>query len=107
MAETTQSDTPWTRRIELFEDMHDLLDADMVAQGLIKPHPKFKKSSTQGYRLLESAYADLCRQLPQELLQHIPQWDQIYLEKFHSGFVSGLDKEEWHHALNLKSNIGS
>jgi hypothetical protein len=101
LSEVTQSDTPWSRRISLFEDMHDILDTDMVAQGLIDPHPKFKKSPTQGYRLLESAYGDLCRTLPREILEHIPQWDQIYLEKFHSGFVANLGQDDWRHALGL------
>ena len=102
ISEAIEPETPWRQRIELFENMHELLDADMVAQGLIQPHPKFKKSPTSGYRLLEYAYGELCRGLPQDLLKHIPQWDQIYLEKFHSGFVANLDKEDWLRALNLK-----
>lgn len=102
VSEATRPETPWPRRIALVESMHDILDADMVDNGLIKPHPKFGKSETSGYRLLEHAYAELCRELPKDLLQHIPQWDQIYLEKFHSGFVSDLDEAQWHGVLNLK-----
>ena len=101
MSEAIQLETPWRRRIELFEDMHDLLDADMVAQGLIRPHPKFEKSDTSGYRLLEHAYGELCRELPSDLLQLIPQRDQLYLEKFHTGFVANLDKADWLNGLNL------
>jgi hypothetical protein len=102
LTEVTQPETSWKRRIALFEDMHDILDADMVAQGLIDGHPKFKKSATQGYRLLESAYGDLCRSLPKDLLEHIPQWDQVYIEKFHSGFVSNLSPDDWRHALGVE-----
>ena len=100
--EVTRPETPWSGRVELFEAMHDLLDADMVAQGIIRPHPKFQKSETSGYRLLEHAYAELCRELPPNLLQSIPQWNQIYFEMFHANSVAGLPEEDWHRALDLK-----
>ena len=102
ITEAMQAETPWPRRIALFEDMHDILDDDMVAQGLIAPHVKYKKSPTSGYRLLEAAYADLCRQLPRDILQHIPLWDQIYLERFHCDYVKDLDAQEWIHVLDLE-----
>ena len=102
ITEVTTAETPWPRRVALIEDIHDLLDAYMVAQNLIKAHPRYTKSATSSYRLLEGAYGELCRELPADILQHIPLWDQVYLEQFHSGFVSQLDEEAWLGALNLK-----
>ena len=101
ISEISQSETTWRRRVSLFEDIHDILDGDMVKQGIISPHKAYKKSPTCSYRILEAAYGDLCHQLPADILQFIPLWDQIYLERFHSGFVSNLDQKEWINGLNL------
>jgi|GEM_PF-178766 len=101
ITEMTINETTWERRITLFEDIHDILDRDMVAQGLISEHAQYDKSPTSSYRILDAAYGDLCRQLPNDILKHIPLWDQIYLEQFHSGFVSDLDPKGWTDCLNL------
>ena len=101
IVEMTQGDTSWERRIALFEDIHDILDNDMVEQGLISAHVQYDKSPTCSYRILEGAYGDLCRQLPVDLLKHVPLWDQVYLEQFHSNFVNGLDEKGWTDCLNL------
>ncbi len=74
----------------------------MVADGIIKPHPKFQESPTSGYRLLEHAYAEIIQGLPDEIKTIVPVWDQIYMEEFHSGFVASLDLATWDEMLQLK-----
>ena len=73
----------------------------MVADGIIKPHPKFTGSPTSGYRLLEHAYAEIIQGLPDEIKTIIPVWDQIYLEEFHSGYVDTIGLDHWDELLNL------
>jgi hypothetical protein len=51
--------TSWERKHELLDKMADVIDATLVADGIIKPHPKFEGSPTSGYRLLEHAYAEI------------------------------------------------
>ena len=53
--------TPWERKLELLHNLSDVLDATMVADGLIRPHPRFQVSPTSGYRLLGTC---LCRDHP-------------------------------------------
>ncbi len=93
--------TPWERKLELLDRMSDVLDQTMVEDGIIDPHPRFRGSPTSGYRLLEHAYAVILRKLPQEIRSVVPIWDQIYLERFHSGYVAGVDLDEWDRILNL------
>jgi hypothetical protein len=81
--------------------MADVLDAALVEDGLIRPHPRFQASPTSGYRLLEHAYAELIQGLPEELKDAVPVWDQVYLERFHSRYVDGLDLDEWDRILCL------
>ena len=100
--EAVELSTPWERKLELLDRMADVLDATMVADGIIKPHPKFEGSLTSGYRLLESAYAEILKGLPPELKGIVPVWDQIYMEEFHSGYVASLDLDTWRDVLNLK-----
>jgi hypothetical protein len=99
--EAVRLTTPWERKLELLDQMADILDDVMVADGIIKPHPKFTGSSTSGYRLLEHAYAELIKSIPDEIKTVVPVWDQIYLEQFHSGYVNTLDMDTWHSLLNL------
>jgi hypothetical protein len=82
--------------------MTDILDETMVADGIIRPHPRFAESETSGYRLLEHAYAEIIQGLPDEIKTVVPVWDQIYLEAFHSSFVNGLDMATWDGILQLR-----
>lgn len=105
--EAVRLGTPWERKLALVEQMSDVLDSTMVADGLIAPHPRFRGSETSGYRLMEHAYAELIRNLPAEIQTVVPVWDQVYLERFHSGYVAGLDMDTWHGLLNLKPAEGT
>jgi len=91
----------WERKLALLDQIADVLDATMVADGIIPSHPKFEGSETSGYRLLEWAYYEIIRNLDPELLAIIPQFEQIYLEKSVVPFVAGLDGATWQAALNL------
>jgi len=73
----------------------------MVEMGVISSHPQFKGNATSGYRLLEHAYADIVKQLPADVKNIVPQWDQVYLEEFHSGYVDGIPIDDWDRLLNL------
>ena len=95
--------TPWERKLDLLHQITDVLDEAMVADGVIKPHPKFSVSPTSGYRLMEHAYAEIIQGLPDEIKTVVPVWDQVYMEEFHSGFVSGLDLATWDEMLQLKA----
>ncbi len=105
--EAVRLSTPWERKLELIEQMADVVDATLVEDGLIPPHPKFTGSATSGYRLLEHAYAVLIKSAPPEIQTVVPVWDQIYLERFHSGFVAGVAMDTWHHLLNLSPAEGA
>lgn len=99
--EAVRLSTPWERKLALLNQMADVLDQTMVADGVIEPHPKFTGSDTSGYRLLEHAYAEIIKGVPAEIKTVVPMWDQIYLEQFHSGYVNTLDMDTWHGLLNL------
>ena len=99
--EAVKLSTSWERKLELLDQMSDVLDETMVADGIIKPHPKFVGTDTSGYRLMEHAYKEILGQLPGELKTVIPLWEQIFLEKFVVGYVDGIDSETWLGALNL------
>jgi len=73
----------------------------MVDDGIVQPHPKLKGSPTSGYRLMERAYAEILKGLPAEIKTSVPVWDQVYMERFHSGYVNGLDMSTWESLLNL------
>jgi hypothetical protein len=94
--------TSWDRKLELLHRMSDILDAAMVEDGLIAPHPPYAVSETSGYRLLESAYAELIRKCPPDLHGIVPEWEQVHWEGFHSQFVAGLDLDHWRHLLVLE-----
>ncbi len=100
--ESTRDDTSWERRIHLLEQLHTLLDDEMVRLGLVSPHPKFKPHESSGYRLLERGYRELLRAVPKELADHTPRCDQIFLEQFVTGYVAGLDEDPWLKLLNLE-----
>jgi hypothetical protein len=100
--EAVKLSTPWERKLDLLHQMTDVLDEAMVADGVIKPHPKFAVSPTSGYRLMEHAYAEIIQGLPDEIKTVVPVWDQVYMEEFHSGFVDGLDLATWDEMLQLK-----
>lgn len=97
-----QLSTPWEEKLDLLHEMSDILDAAMVEDGLIAPHPRYKASATSGYRLLESAYAELIQKCPAEIKFLIPQWEQVHWESFHSGFVDGVDIADWRRMLVLE-----
>ncbi len=101
--EAVRLTTPWERKLDLLHQMADVLDQTMVADGIIKPHPKFVDSPTSGYRLMEHAYAEILQGLPAEIRTVVPIWDQIYMEEFHSSFVAGLDLATWDSMLQLKT----
>jgi len=100
--EACRLSTSWERKLELLDAIADLLDATMVADGIIQPHPRFEGSATSGYRLMEHAYGEILQKLPADLREVVPQWDQIYMEKFVCGYVNGLDLPHWDSILNLK-----
>jgi hypothetical protein len=99
--EAVKLSTSWERKLELLDQMADILDQTMVADGIIRPHPKFTGSPTSGYRIMENAYQEIIKQLPDDIKTIIPLWDQIYLEKFVVGYVDSIDQATWHGALNL------
>ena len=94
--------TGWDEKLQLLHDMSDILDATMVEDGLIAPHPRYKASDTSGYRLLESAYAELIQKCPDEIKTLIPQWEQVHWESFHSEFVAQVDLSDWRRMLVLE-----
>lgn len=94
--------TGWQRKLDLLHQMSDILDAAMVEDGLIAPHPRYKVSPTSGYRLLESAYAELIQKCPAEIKGVIPEWEQVHWESFHSAFVDGIDLATWRRMLVLE-----
>jgi hypothetical protein len=100
--EAVRLTTAWERKLALLDQMADVLDASMIADGLIQPHLPFTGSPTSGYRLLEHAYAELIQGLPEELKGVVPLWDQIYLEQFHSRYVDSLDLPAWDTILGLQ-----
>ena len=101
--EAVQLSTPWERKLDLLHAVSDVLDAALVADGLIRPHPPFTGSPTSGYRLLEHAYAEIIHGLPEEVKDVVPVWDQVYLERFHSRYVDGLDLGAWDRLLGLSA----
>jgi len=52
--------------------------------------------------LLEHAYGAILQKLPEDVVHHVPCWDQIPLEEFHTGYVATLPIDEWDSILNLK-----
>lgn len=100
--EAPRLETPWQRKLDLLHEMSDILDAAMVEDGLIAPHPAYRVSDTSGYRLLESAYAELIRQCPPEIRGTVPEWEQVHWEGFHSQFVAEVDLTDWRRMLVLE-----
>ncbi len=92
----------WDEKLTLLNEMSDILDQTMVEDGLIAAHPRYKVSTTSGYRLLESAYAELIQKCPAEIKSLIPQWEQVHWESFHSAFVDGVDLADWRRMLVLE-----
>ena len=101
--ESVKLSTSWERKLALLDQMSDVLDATMVADGIAESHPKFVGSESSGYRLLEYDYAQIIKSLPDEIKTVVPVADQIYLERFHSGYVDQLDIESWASVLNLQA----
>ncbi|MBS13759.1 MAG: hypothetical protein CME19_19450 [Gemmatimonadetes bacterium] len=99
--EAVQLDSSWQRKLEILETLSDILDARMVEMGIIAAHPPFVGNETSGYRLLEHAYADIVQNLPDDVRNVVPQWDQVYLEEFHTEYVNGIMIEDWDRLLNL------
>ncbi len=99
--EAVLDSTAWERRLKILELLSDILDAQMVKLGIIPPHPRFVGNESSGYRLLEHAYGAIVQGLPDDVKNHVPCWDQIYLEEFHTGYVASISLEEWDHILCL------
>jgi hypothetical protein len=104
--EAVELSTPWERKLDLLHALSEVLDATLVADGLIESHPPFNGSPTSGYRLLEHAYAEIIQSLPDEIKDVVPVWDQIYLEQFHARYVDGLDLAAWDKLLCLTPSPG-
>jgi hypothetical protein len=100
--EAVRLSTPWERKLALLDQISDVLDAALVEDGVIAPHPPLAGSESSGYRLLERAYAEILQQLPAEIVPIIPVWDQVFWESFHSQYVSEIDMGTWQGLLNLK-----
>ncbi|RLT37868.1 MAG: DUF4037 domain-containing protein [Chloroflexi bacterium] len=100
--EAVRLSTGWERKLTILDEISDILDSTLVEDGIIPPHPRFRGSPTSGYRLLEHAYAAIIQQLPTDLKSVVPVWDQIYMERFHSGYVDSVPLDEWDRILNLK-----
>ncbi len=99
--ESVKLSTSWERKLALLDQMADILDATMVEDGIIKPHPKFVGSESSGYRLMEHAYKEILGKLPADIIPLIPQWEQIYLEKFVVSYVNSIEMDALHGALNF------
>lgn len=104
--EAVKLSTPWQRKLELLNQFSDVLDQTMIEDGILQPHPKYEGSATSGYRLMERAYAEILRGLPEDIRPLVPVWDQIYLERFHSQYVAELDSDVWLNLLNLSASEG-
>ena len=102
VTEAVKLSTPWETKLELLHRISDILDQQMVSDGIIQPHPKYDASPTSGYRLMEHAYAEIIQGLPDEIKPIVPVWDQIYFESFHSQFVDSVDLASWDEILHLK-----
>ena len=103
VTEAVELSTSWERKLQLLDQMSDVLNEALVADGIIRPHPKFGVSPSSGYRLMEHAYAEIIQQLPADLVAAIPVWDQVHWESFHSRYVAGIDMETWDGLLQLKT----
>ncbi|MDA0337037.1 MAG: DUF4037 domain-containing protein [bacterium] len=99
--EAVRGDTSWPRRVELLGGLADILDEKMVALGVIPRHPRFSGSGTSSYRLLEHAYGAILKRLPEDVRSHVPCWDQIPHEEFHTGYVESIPIEDWDRILHL------
>ncbi len=99
--EATADGASWPRRLDILCALSDILDAKMVALGVIPPHPRFVGNESSSYRLLEHAYGAIVQQLPTDVKHHVPCWDQIYMEEFHTGYVDSISLEEWDRVLCL------
>ncbi len=100
--ESVALDTTWERKLELMHQVADVIDAELVRQELVAPHERFVTSPTSGYRILEHAYAELIQRCPAAIQTVVPEWDQVFLEEFHSGYVASLELAEWDAILNLQ-----
>ncbi len=94
--------TRWERKLELLNHIADVIDATMMEDGIIPPHPKFQGSASSGYRLLEHGYAEIIKTLPEQVRSMVPVVDQIYFEQHHVDYVSHIDMQTWDSLLNLK-----
>ncbi len=101
IVEAVRPETSWERRVELLGALADVLDEKMVELAIIPPHPQFAGSGTSSYRLLEHAYGAILKRLPADVRNHVPCWDQIPLEQFHTGYVESIPIEEWDAILHL------
>jgi hypothetical protein len=101
VTEAVRPETTWERRVELLGELADILDEKMVELEVIPPHPKFSGSGTSSYRLLEHAYGAILKRLPEDVCNHVPCWDQIPLEEFHTGYVQSISTEDWDALLHL------
>lgn len=106
VAAAVGADTTWPRRLELLAGVADVLDEKMVDLGVIPPHPPLAGSATSSYRLLEHAYGAILKRLPADVRRHVPCWDQIPLEEFHTGYVASIPIATWDAILHLRPKAG-
>ncbi|MCP5097884.1 MAG: DUF4037 domain-containing protein, partial [Chloroflexi bacterium] len=66
--EAVKLSSSWDRKLELLDQMSDVLDQAMVEDSLIEAHPKFVGSDSSGYRLMEHAYKELLGKVPDDLM---------------------------------------
>jgi hypothetical protein len=102
VGEAVRLSTPWERKLALLDRISDVLDAALVEDGVIAPHPPLAGSESSGYRLMERAYAEILKQLPEGIVSTVPVWDQVFWESFHSQYVVGVDMATWQGLLNLR-----
>ena len=104
--EAVELSTGWERKMDLLDHISDVLDQTMVEDGIIDPHPRYVGSDTSGYRLMEVAYQQILKKLPDAARVVVPLWDQVHLERFVTDYVSGVSEEVWINSLNLKPADG-
>tara|TARA_B100001250_G_scaffold413573_1_gene448144 strand:+ start:31 stop:1122 length:1092 start_codon:yes stop_codon:yes gene_type:complete len=101
-----KNQTPWEKRLDILNNISDLLDNEMIRLQIISHHPRFSGNESSGYRLLEHAYGSIIKRLPKEIKHHVPCWDQVFLEEFHTSYVDSISLDEWNEILCLTPEKG-
>ncbi len=93
-------------QLALLEDFATRIDAALVEQGVVAPHPRWNRSDTSGWRLLEHAYARILSNMTETESEIVPAVEQIPLESFHARYVRGVSEREWLELLGLAESAG-